>query len=421
MIKAGVLFLVVALALAIALLTGAYILASFHTTSHIQRNLQMERLELNAQSGINLLLSNPEINPGSRPILVDLFGEGKDSVSMNVGTWGIFGAFTVKAFAKKDTVMKSALFGYIPNDSLRAAIYMADQSRPLSLCGKTEITGKVYLPQAGAKRGYIEGIGYISNTLVKGDILRSASEIPKLSENVIGPIKSILSKLGGDSTKTISESNTRYLSLDSLVQTFEGAPIIISTNSKVILNRKYWKGQTILQSTNQVLIRANSQLSDVQIYAPSIIVEDRFKGSLQLFATDSIMIGENVKLLYPSAVGIVKNAVKKFQPFIQLSKYSDVSGVVFTALAVTDRVQARISVNENAVVTGQIYTEGFAEIKGSIIGNVTCNKFILRTSSSIYENHLLNAYINSTKLSLKYAGSWLLPSEKRKRLIKWVN
>lgn len=412
--------MVVVLALAIAILTGAYILASFHTTTTIHRNIRWERLELNAQSGINILLAQSENSSNTKTTILDLFGEGKDSVQLSYRPWGIFGALSVKAFAKKDTVKKAAFFGYRPDDTLRASIYMADQGRPLSVCGKTEITGKVYLPEAGAKRGYIEGMGYLSNTLVNGTIKKSASEIPKLSESVIGPIKTILASVGGDSTKTIPEIGKEYLLKDSLIQSFQGPPILIATNSKINFSRKFWKGQIILHSTAAVVIKAESQLNDIQIYAPSIIVEDRFKGSLQLFASDSILVGEKVYLSYPSTIGLVKNAVKKVQPFIQLSKYSTVSGIVFTSLAITDRVQARITINENALVKGQVYTEGFAEIKGTIYGNVTCNKFILRTQSSTYENHLLNAIINNAKLSPKYTGSWLLPSEKRKRLIKWV-
>jgi hypothetical protein len=419
MLRAGTLFLVVVIALIISILTGSYILATYYNNMAIQKNLLYERLEANSVSSINLLLADPDTLGKDETRIVDLFGDQRDSVLLVKKTWGIFGVLGVKAFANRDTVKKALLIGYKPGLLARAAIYLPDQNRPLSVCGRTQITGTAYLPDAGAKRGYIEGMGYASNTLVNGDIKQSNTAVPLLHANILAPIVQGLAPLASGQAN-VAETGTNYLAKDTLFVSFLQPTVMISTNTPVDFSRKNWKGNIIFSSSVPVAIRQGTILSEVQIFAPSIIVENQFTGSAQLFANDSILIGTNCVFNYPSAIGLVKNNVKTYQQFIRLQSNSTINGIVFTSLQVTDRTQARISIDENAVVRGQLYTDGFAEVKGTVWGNVTCNKFYLRTNSSVYENYVLNAVINAAQLPLEYVGSSLLPSEKYKRVVKWL-
>ena len=61
------------------------------------------------------------------------------------------------------------------------------------------------------------------------------------------------------------------------------------------------------------------------------------------------------------------------------------------------------------------------ELKGDVWGSVYCDKFILSTSSSVYENHLLDATIDFSRLSKHYVGINVLDDAANKKVIKWLN
>ena len=164
----------------------------------------------------------------------------------------------------------------------------------------------------------------------------------------------------------------------------------------------------------------NNQLEDIILVAPYIHFESNFKGSLQAIARDSILVENGVYLKFPSALGLVKKRGnnEKIQPFIKLLNKSKVEGAIFTHQIQKTQQETKISITKNAKVTGQVYADGWAEIKGNITGSLTCNKLILKTPSSVYENHLLNATINKKALPSNFVGSGLLNARKNKKMIK---
>jgi len=66
-----------------------------------------------------------------------------------------------------------------------------------------------------------------------------------------------------------------------------------------------------------------------------------------------------------------------------------------------------------------VYSNGFLELKGEVFGSVVCQSFILRTASSVYENHLLNTTIDITKLPKNYVGVNWLKKENHFDIIKF--
>lgn len=187
-----------------------------------------------------------------------------------------------------------------------------------------------------------------------------------------------------------------------------------------MLKGKKISGNVIFYSDKLVVIDSSCHLDNVLIFAPAIVVNDYFQGSVQLFATDSINIGKNCNLQYPSVIGLIKKESKEFQPFIKVNSQTSFKGIIFTYGEVQDRQQTYVSIDKDVLIEGQIYSEGFLEVKGTVWGNVSCNQFSLRTPSSVYSNHLLNATIDNSKLSPHYIGSSLITSKRTKGIISWL-
>ena len=64
-------------------------------------------------------------------------------------------------------------------------MYLADQNKPLSLTGRTQITGNCYLPKAGVKRAYIEGKSFVGNKLINGTKYNSNKTLPPINKELI--------------------------------------------------------------------------------------------------------------------------------------------------------------------------------------------------------------------------------------------
>lgn len=416
MIRANALFIVVVISLVIGILTSSLILIAYYYRLQVAGSLLYKRMELNAGSGINLLLSDYELTY-NEPQVLDLYQEGTDSVLVRKIRWGVFEAGVVKAFSGSVQVVKAIEYGYKPDKVTGSALYLTDQNRPLSLCGKTVLKGTCYLPEAGVKRAYIEGQSFEGDELVQGKTAQSKSTLPPLNTALQKYIAALVEnpRAEGMQLKEVS-----WQEQDTLFNSFLDTTLFIYSDSRLSLSGKVIRGNVLIYSASQVELTAGTTIKDALIIAPCIVVGKGFSGSLQLFGTDSVIVEEDVTLTYPSAIVLVKSDFRVTQPFVRIGPRAKVSGQVVAFQEVFDLKQTLIEIQKDAVVEGQVYADGFMDLKGTVFGSVACNKFVLKTPSSIYENHLLNAVIDQTKLSPYYAGSGLIKGGRIKKIIRYL-
>jgi hypothetical protein len=409
MLRGSSLYTVVVLSLVIGLATTALMSVAFFYRSENAKNFLLEKLERNAHSGMALILGGGDSLDFGLEQRFDLFGQETDSVLIKKDHWGLFEYGIAKAFSGQRSSIRAVLFGYKKgNDD--AALFLADQSRPLSLCGNTFIKGMCYLPKAGVKRAFIEGESYTGGELVNGSIQTSGNNLPELNkadkERLISVFKSGIT----------GNTDTVDVASDTLKRSFQEGTLILNSDS--LLRNKCYSGNIILFSKKVIVVDPSCSLNDVLIFASSVIIKDGFKGSLQAFAKDSLIVGDNCDLRYPSGIGLIKMDVKTKQPFVLVGENTKIKGIVFSTQDYSDIQQTKISIGKGTVVTGQVYAEGFLELQGSVYGNVACNKFTLKTPGSVYENHLLNATIDSSKLPDYYVGSSLIYADNKKEIAK---
>ncbi|MFN3402666.1 MAG: hypothetical protein ACK40G_01135 [Cytophagaceae bacterium] len=415
MLKANALFTVLIMALVIALLTGSIIYISYLNRLQISYLQLQQKLMLNASSAFNILLAenSDELQEDTR--VLDLYGLEEDSVLIKKAKWGIFDIGIVKAFSGRSEYIKAGMYGYKPDGESNAAVYLADMNRPLSVSGNTRLKGVCYLPEAGIRREFIEGKSFTGNKLVDGEIKKSKSHLPALEKNICENVLKFLAN-----TPPASSVYLKDIGQDSIIKSYLDTTLFLNLGNNIRLTDKFYSGNILLWSDTLVEIDANSRLKDVLLFAPAVVFKKGFRGSVQVFAKDSILLEEDVELTYPSALGIFKKDFKVQQPFVRIKSGAKVSGLIFTKVEVQDLRQTFVDLKKNSLVKGQIYADGYADIKGRVEGSVMCNKFILY-SSYTYENYLLDAEIDVTLLSDYYVGSSLLPSQKKKRIVKWLN
>lgn len=416
-VKAGALLYSLAIALLIGLLSSSLLLFAFFSRTSLQLNTDMERLQLNTSSAMQLLLAVPGKIPFGSSTEIDLFGEGKDKVILQRKHWGAFEIALSDAVAGKLSAGRVAMIGATLHNDSKISLYLADEDKPLSLCGNTQIKGTCYLPKAGVKRAYIEGQSFSGDKLVEGDIKESRKELPVINKLMIEHNLAYLSRQYNNSDSITDFENIHDINI--MERSFSENTVLIHSKGKIALTGRKYSGNIIIASEEAVFIGSGSMLESVLVYAPYIEVENNFAGSVQLFASDSLLIREGCKLTYPSVAALISRGENSAKMLI--GKNTEITGEVFVYRQNNNsKTPFLFSIEKEAVIRGQVYSNGPVDLKGSIHGSIACEKFILHTPSSVYENHLLNVTIDYSLLSPHFVGVNLTDDSDNRKIVKWL-
>ncbi|MCC8427246.1 hypothetical protein [Mucilaginibacter sp. UR6-11] len=349
-----------------------------------------------------------------------LFGGEADSVSLKKTAWGLYDVGLSKSFIQKDSLYKAFLIANAIDSTKWAALYIIDEDRPLSVSGKTILKGDVYIAKAGVKGAYVDNKGYQGDKrLVQGKILNSNKELPSLNAGRLKRIEQYFSQSGS--------INNDILRKDTLNNSFLTETYTARFGKKVeTLQNINLNGNIILFSDTTLTIENTAHLDNIMIFAKAIVVKSGFKGTCQLFATDSVSIGRDCVFNYPSSISVSRFQQSKTRSpmLLNVGENTSISGVLFTYDKYYDREkQALIDLGKNAAITGQVYSQGMLGLKDGIVikGSVFTNRFLYQSSFTRYENYIINTTINSTALSPYYLGSDLIPvSAGEKKILQWL-
>lgn len=412
MIKASALYIVVIVSLLIAIISASVLTIAFYYRQEVQKKVRQDKLLANLRSGSEILLSNG-FETYDKELNLDLFAEQKDSVILKKEYWGVFELGIVKAFELKDTLARSFFTGSTFSD--QSAIYLADEDRPLSVSGKTQITGDGEFPKSGLKQSYVDGKPYEGKELIKGKIKESTRDIPPLNGKLIQKIESTFTELNGLDLNVKDSVNNSFFN-----------PVLFFKLKKEqqFPGLKKVQGKVILVSDTTLIIDAGMTIEDAQIYAPAIIVRSGFNGTCQLFARDSIIIEKECKFNYPSFAGVFKPENGKIQSKITVGENVSFSGILMSYENKRSDLQTMISLGKGNMITGEVFATGYIKMeKGvSVYGKVYAKRFIMQTPTTLYENYLIDITLNRKLLSKYYLSSPVFQrGNEEQKILKWLD
>ncbi|MBN8696076.1 MAG: hypothetical protein J0L87_06065 [Bacteroidetes bacterium] len=419
MIKAGSLFYALVISLLITIISSSLILYFYLTTIELKNIEMSQRLQLNVDSGLNLLLSNQSIISANEGRVIDLYGMGNDSVYLKRKYWGAYEILISSADFKKMNEHKIAFAGYVSDPAKDYCIYLKDEDKPLSVCGKTIIRGVAYLPKVGVKRTQIEGQSFSGKVLVDGKVEKSDRNLPKINSDLIEYLNRYL-------TGNFSDNSDRLINIgaglsgDSISNSFLDKTILFHSNQSITVSNGLYSGNLIIYSNKPISISSSAILENCLVVSPKIIFEKNFNGTVQAFASDSIILKENVKLGYPSCIGLIQRQNAKASGILIMENDTIIGSVFAVKNSAVFLQPLGISVSEKSTVCGTLFSAGYTDLKGAVWGSLVTDRIILNTSSSVYENHLLNAEIDITKRSKYFVGINLIVEPKKKGVIKWI-
>lgn len=302
--------------------------------------------------------------------------------------WGAFRVIVAETCHKVGSVKKSAIVGY-ETDNAHPALHLPERKQTLKLCGETRIEGTAFLGERGAERGYIAGQSYKGDKLVYGKQKQSDRSLPGLKSSL--------------KNETFQKYREDCILIEPIAKdtsfSFSEQTRLVSMTDQLFLQNAI-SGNIILHSFDTIVVKTNSSLENVILIAPNVRFEDGFSGAVQVIAHESIRLGKDVKLNYPSA--LILNEERKNETSdrhgIFLEENAQVlGGVVLFSQFPNPRKSLLLQVEE-ARIGGLVYNLGKTELKGEVIGYLYTNEFTLRAGGGQYTNHLLNAKISSDLL-----------------------
>lgn len=298
-------------------------------------------------------------------------------------SWGVLTLLKQKVFFKKDTLFKNVISG--AKTHKMPAVYKANRGTTLKLSGTTEISGNMFVPNGKLERVNILGNQFENNPKVKGEILESEHNLPE----TINTSFSLPSKIEEINFDLLKQNKTVFNS-------FFNDTKVVYLNKNDKLDNLFIKGRIVLISNSPIELFASSKLEDVIVVAPKVTIKKGFNGSVQVFATENILVEKEVFLSYPSCLILNSNSVALGS--IIINDQCDIFGNII----LNSKLEGEIYIKKNTTVNGIVYCKGALDIEGTVLGSVYTNTFKLSNNYSKHKNVLLNTKIIADKLGDKH-------------------
>jgi hypothetical protein len=412
MLKAGSLLYAIFVTLIVALLTMSILWGHYYGTIQIKSSIKRTQLENNIHSAINKALIFPDSLPYNQELISTPFNDDLP-VTLKRTHWGMYDIITGYTTFKKDTIKQMAFVGQTPFDADSLALYVSDKEKEVYISGNILIKGRCYVPTGNFKYAYIGSNRIQNKQIFPSKLNKSNADLPKINGAKITHNQNILFATLESLPMHIELAD--YLAdRDSVVVSFSDPTLILSSQKTYALTNKTLIGNIIIVSTELISIKPSAKLDKVLIYAPEIRVENEVKGNMQLFASDSILIGENCVLDFPSCINLLSPNVS----YLRISKGSKITGNVIQYQSASVLSKSLVQIDTDAEIQGLVYSNGYVEPKGKIAGSLYANQLYLKTNAGYYENHLMDAEIDFSKLHKSYISCNLF-NNKKQRILSW--
>lgn len=362
----------------------------------------IEKNSKNFRDGINWALKNIEkLRPEE---IFHIIISDSEKIDLKLTDHGVFRVISVCSILKKDTISRSFIVGYRSSKD-KPTIFIPKKDNRLSLIGKNEFCGRLTIPKGQFK---IESLPNVLNSNLDyncAKVFTSTTELPQILNWF--NLQNSLNKKG---VKNLSYRAKK------MHQSFIDSTMKFKINEPLVFDSKIdFYGNVIIESNSTVVINNGSKLENVVIFAPYIRVESGFEGSLQLFATDSIVISANVKMNYPSAL-LLTNSRSSIHPKIFIGEHSSLEGILYC-----DQRNAVIIGEKGSKMLGTLYNMGKTNIETQIEGSLFAESLIRNYRGVAYKDFFIDNVINSIDLNEHFLECEQFFGTERPNILKWVD
>lgn len=405
-IKAGTMYLVLVISLVIGIILSMVILLRYYYAIAASHDEVVVRLNQNISSGFAYARAIATDFHEEVRLETDLSSRGQDSVLILVKPWGLFRLAHVEASLGKRVMSRSALLGKASTQEQLTAINLVNNNRSaLKLMGETNIIGNVLVPKGIVLTAWFNGKSYSNTELVQGEIAESKFVLPEVNASFREHLRSLLSQSIDSYRSSFSDTLTN--------RSFSDKPTSIYDDGDLIIQHAL-KNNIIVWADSKIFVSADSNLDNVLLVAPQIVVADSVTGRFQAIASESIKIGNGTQLRYPSALCLVSEVSGAS---IDVGS-SLVEGTI--VLLANTSLRGRVVLSQNSIFKGDVFAQGSIQLAGKVYGHVSCEKIEFNHGGEIRDNHLWNTTIDRTKLKQGFAFPFTLNQTTEVGIACWL-
>jgi hypothetical protein len=345
---------------------------------------------------------------------LDLSDNTRDTVRVTRGPWGCYVYGLVEAKNDRAHLRRALLYGGMQAPGRDRCLYVADHNEPLALVGNTLIDGNATLPRAGVRQGYVDQRGYAGNILVTGSVDTSQATLPALDGSFTN-FCTWLAGLGRDSTIGYTP-----LPGDPVRRSFFDSVMIFKQKGLLSLSGVKLSGRVVIASDSVVEVSSDASLDNVLIAAPVVLFKPGFHGAVQVFARDSIVVGQGCHFTYPSALVVMPGARAQTESDLNLDRDVVIDGVVIAASGSPKSPQTRLRIHDEASVNGLVYCNGYCYLQGQVTGAVFTDFFLYAKGPSVFDNMLVDAQVRAAAPAFMPGSYSALGQTGKNVLLEWL-
>lgn len=307
------------------------------------------------------------------------------SISMKAKKWGLYECVEVQATDNHFSSIR--LLGKATECDYEAALWVCSMDSPLSFGGKSEVKGSTYIPTNGIKYVELDALPFEGKEIKDYYIDLSEKELPEIDRSNLY----LMDKYLKETEVMPSSEDSRYKNYYSFYE--EELHFYLPNDV-----RKFsMKGHVVLHG-DEIVLSAETILSDVILLARKVTINEGFCGSLQIIATDTVILGRNAHLHYPSGIYLKGN---NDRTHLQMDENSILNGyaIVFgtTENNTENYVEENFRQAPTATFNGLLYVDGVAHLQGKCYGGAYLKECYYLSSDKAYTATICNAGIYRNK------------------------
>lgn len=385
-IQGGSMLLAVFAMTIITLITFLIIGLNYYNNNLNRRVANKHQCRINISNGFILAEAEPDLFPTYETTQYSLFGDGDDSIEVKRYPWGYFDVIKISSNAGKDSISGIGLMISETDKESTPVLQIAQAAKRIRVTGKTFIVGKCFIPGEGFNAGSFSNSSY-SGQIPEQTQLKETTIFPQPSKNMDSLKTEIIFEKYLKKAKKINPQE--WAGFCSHYGSFAHEAEVLYSEEDMQARNVEIKGKKVLICNGVLRIGNDCHLQDAILIARGVIFEEGFEGSVQVFATDSIIAKSNTKLKFPSVFSIYTTNDNRRNAKIETGENGSFEGLII-AWSETPCIQHhfRVSLGKNSKTKGTILCCDYCEPRGEFTGSLVSRK-LLYTSGSGSEENLL--------------------------------
>ncbi|MPM04077.1 hypothetical protein SDC9_50347 [bioreactor metagenome] len=410
----GVMLFALFIAVVLVLITS--LILSMNAMSSRSNDLVLRKhvCRINVRNAIVLALAEPDLFETGQTKAFSLFDEFDDSVSVTRNFWGLYETFTASTKVQDQKLSQSVLANTFWDNSELPSLWLAPSQFRCKAGGTTVVEGKCNIPGGRFEKTTLNKVPFSGN-IPSSAQLSNAERIPDLPEYLSRlKFEEIISQLPPDCIMSTGAPFDGY-------RTFAEPCIVTYLSGSTMIEKGNISGNQILICNGTLALSEQVQMKDILIIAQSILFENNFDGSLQAFARDSIITGDNCGFHYPSAFVIYSENNDNAPAKIVIGSESKLAGTILCwSIRPTIRNHFLTSLSNNSRIEGNVFCNGYTEMNGVVVGHVITRNTLLHLAGGTHENTLFNCTISENDKNMEQCGLNLLSDAKKMKKVKML-